>query len=180
MDELWQKAKPSFERGDFSYLQELLGGPEGFDRQVIDWFESGVFDGEASVLAEALSCACFLGRTRLVEFLLDHGVDPAAGDGTGLSGFHWAADRGNLETVGLLIERGAPLEQKNMYDGTVLGCTLWSSIYESRPAHAAIVEALVDAGAEIEPGTAEWWEQQPVPSSETKRRVLIALRSAAP
>ena len=35
-------------------------------------------------------------------------------------GFHWAANRGNPETVELLIERGAPLEQKNMYDGTVL------------------------------------------------------------
>jgi ankyrin repeat protein len=85
----------------------------------------------------------------VAEFLLNQGVDPAAGMGTGLSAFHWAANRGNLDTVKLLIERKAPLEQRNMYDGTVLGCTVWSAVWEPRVDHVAIIEALLDAGANI-------------------------------
>ena len=78
------------------------------------------------------------------------GVDPAAGTGTGLSAFHWAANRGNLDTVKLLIERKAPLEQKNMHGGTVLDCAVWSAINEPRVDHIAIIESLLAAGANIE------------------------------
>jgi ankyrin repeat protein len=39
----------------------------------------------------------------VAEYLLTHGVDPTAGAGTGMDAFHWAANRGNLETVRLLI-----------------------------------------------------------------------------
>ena len=155
-DELWIKAKRSFEHGDFTYLEELLGGPAGFDSQVIEWYEAGMLENEPAVLAEILTCACFLGRSDLAKFLLDKGVDPAAGTATGMSAFHWAADRGHLETVRLLIERGTPLEHKNMYGGTVLGGTFWSITNGQRPQHGAIIEALLDAGAAVEPGTLEW------------------------
>ena len=177
MDEdLWRKAKKSLEHGDFTFLEELLGGPEGFDRQVIEWYEAGIFDSEPDVRSEALSCACFLGRTELARYLLDKGVDPAAGTATGMAAFHWAADRGNLGTVELLIERGAPLEQKNMYGGTVLGCTFWSVTHETRPQHGEIIEALIAAGAVVEPGTLEWWEKQNSIDDKTKPRVRDALK----
>lgn len=86
----------------------------------------------------------------MADFLLKQGVDPAAGDKTGSNAVHWAADRGQLDTVRLLIERKAPLEVKNMYGGTVLGATVWSAIHEPRPNHFAIIEALIEAGARIE------------------------------
>jgi ankyrin repeat protein len=107
--------------------------------------------------------------------LLDRGVDPAAGFGTGMAAFHCAANRGNLDTVKLLIERGAPLEQKNMYDGTVLNCTLWSAVHEPRASHAEIIAELVKAGAEIDDDTLEWWNNQNVPSLRTKELVAQAL-----
>lgn len=65
---------------------------------------------------------------------------------------------------------------ENMYGGNVWGQALWSAVNEPKPDHAAIIEALIDAGVEIEAGTLEWWESQNVPSEETKRRVADALR----
>lgn len=151
-DEIWRDTLRGFERGDFSRLEPLFDKDpsEGDKCRIVDWYEKKYFDNEQTTLAEAFSCACFLGRTSVAAFLLSRGVDPAAGMGTGLSGFHWAANRGNLDTVKLLIERKAPLEQRNMYGGTVLGCTVWSAINEARPDHIAIIEALLAAGANIE------------------------------
>lgn len=146
-DREWRDALRGLERGDFSRLEPLFDNDKC---RIIDWYENGYFENEPKALAEALSCACFLGRTSIAKSLLDCGVDPAAGTGTGMSAFHWAANRGNLETVKMLIERKAPLELRNMYGGTVLGCTVWSAINEPRADHVAIIEALIAAGATIE------------------------------
>jgi len=70
------------------------------------------------------------------------------------------------------------MEIVNRYGGTVLGQALWSAIHEHERTHAEIIEALISAGAKIRPGTIEWWEQQDVPSAETKDRVTTALRRA--
>ena len=152
-DPVWRDAVRGLERGDFSASELLFeDGSSGAGNRcrIVEWYEMGVFENEPKALAEALSCACFLGRTGVAEFLLDRRVDPAAGIGTGLSAFHWAANRGNLDTVRLLIERKAPLEQRNMYGGTVLGCATWSAMYEPCADHLEIIEALLRAGAKIE------------------------------
>jgi len=107
---------------------------------------------------------------------LDKGVDPLAGTKTGLNGFHYAASSGRPAVIRLLIGRKVPMEVRNMYGGTVFEQALWSAINEYTPDHAEIIEALIDAGAEIEPGTLEWWQGQNVPSAETKERVAAALR----
>jgi Ankyrin repeats (3 copies) len=172
-DPIWRDALRGLERGDFSRLEPLFDTDAGLsdagltdpalkeaaledpssdhvECQMIEWHQKGYFDNEPKALAEALTCACFLGRTGVAEFLLNKGVDPGVGIGTGLSAFHWAANRGNLDTVKLLIEGRAPLEQINMYGGTVLGCAVWSAINEPRANHLAIIEALLAAGADIE------------------------------
>ena len=79
---------------------------------------------------------CFLGRTSVDDFLLTRGVDPAAGTSTGLSAFHWSANRGNLDIVNLLIERKAPRTEEH-YGGTVLGHgdNAWKNIVPLLPAH---------------------------------------------
>jgi Ankyrin repeats (3 copies) len=143
-DLLWRDALQGLERGDFSRLEPLFEEHPSLDDgkcRIVDWHEKGYFDNEPKALAEAFSCACFLGLTGVADFLLAHGVDPAAGVSTGLSGFHWAANRGNLDTVKLLIERKAHLELVNMYGGTVLGCAVWSAIHEHRADHVAIIGA---------------------------------------
>ena len=105
-------------RGDFSRSEPLF---EGEPCPILAWAGQGAFDAEPAALAEALSCACFLGRTAVAAALLDRGVDPLSGAATGLNAFHWAANRGQLDVVRLLIRKKVPLEVKNMYGGTVLG-----------------------------------------------------------
>ena len=152
-DPVWRNALRDLEDGSFSALEPMFEASSAIEDnqcRIVDWYKRGFFDDKPRALAEALSCACFLGRTGIARFLLDQGVDPAAGFGTGMAAFHWAANRGNLDTVKLLIERKAPLEQRNMYDGTVLGCTVWSAINEPWFDHLSIIEALLEAGARVE------------------------------
>jgi hypothetical protein len=176
---LFRHAVAAMVRGDFSALEEAAGGPAEFDGSIIDWYEKGYFEDEPQTLAEVFSAACRLGHPRAAAFLLDQGVDPAAGIRTGLNGFHYAASSGRLEVVKLLISRNAPMEIKNMYGGTVLEQALWSAVNEHRESHGAIIEALIGAGAYIEPGTLEWWSEQNIPSGETKRRATAALEKRA-
>lgn len=78
----------------------------------------------------------------------------------------------------MLIRRKAPLEQLNMYGGTVLGQTLWSAVNEARDGQAEVIELLINGGAKVESGTLEWWEEQNVSSADTKARVSNALGEA--
>jgi ankyrin repeat protein len=101
-------------------------------------------------LGKGFVWACAYGYNDIVQFLLDYGVDPAAGAGIDMTGLHLAAHEGHLDTVKLLIAHNAPIEAKNMYGGTVLGQTLWSVIHHPMPAHREIVETLLAAGAKVE------------------------------
>src|SRR3954454_3357483 len=138
---LFREAIQGLQQGDFSRLAPLLEDrpPERRPCQIIGWYDKRYFAEEPAALAEALTCACFLGRTAVAEFLLDRGGDPAAGAGTGVKAFHWAANRGPAETVRLLIRRKVPLETHSMYGGTVLGTAVWSAINEPRPGHLQII-----------------------------------------
>jgi len=94
-------------------------------------------------------------RTQAKE-LLKQGVDPSSQGKSGQTGLHFAAHSGQLETVRMLLSHHVPLEEKNMYGGTVLGQTLWSVCNEPRPDHLPIIEALIAAGAQVAP---QWHEQ---------------------
>lgn len=143
-DALYLDAIQGLRRGDFSRLEPL------FDERIVEWHRMGLFGDEPEALAEAFSCACFLGKTEVAGYLLDHGVDPLAGMGTGMNAFHWAVNRGQLETTRMLIRRGVPLEIENMYGGTVLSTAVWSAIHETRADHLAIIDALILAGASLD------------------------------
>ena len=149
-DPVFRNAVRDLEEGNFSRLEPLfrnLASSSHASCQIIEWYDLGYFKNEPKALNEALACACFNGRTKVAKFLMDRGVDVIAGDATGMNGYHWAANRGHLETVKLLIERKVPMEIKNMYGGTVLGQTVWSEIHESGPTRIEVIEALLDAGA---------------------------------
>jgi tetratricopeptide (TPR) repeat protein len=176
MNETWQKTLVHLSEGNFTALEQMLGGPEEFDRQILEWFKAGRFNDEPEMLAEALSCACMLGRTETASFLIDSGVDPYAGMRTWLAGPHYAASSGRIEVIKMLIEKNIPLEVKNRYGGTVLGQALWSAVNEYADSQAEVIECLILAGAVVEPGTLEWWQEQAVPVPETKLRVKEVLR----
>jgi len=174
MSDPWLLTVDALEKGDFSRLEDLLGGPAGFDQRIVEWLDDGKFDDAPETLAEALTCACMLGRTATARYLIENGVDPYAGMKTWLAGPHYAASSGRLSTVQMLIEKKVPLEVRNLYGGTVLGQALWSAINEYKPSHADIITALIDAGAVVEPGTLEWWREQALPG-ETKQRIEAIL-----
>jgi hypothetical protein len=173
--DLWQETLRHLDEGNFTALEEMLGGPDRFDEQIIKWYASGRFDDQPEALAEAFTCACMLGRSKTAEYLLDYNVDPLAGIKTGLNGFHYAASGGRLEIVKLLIERKVPSEVENIYGGTVFGQAMWSAVNEWKPDHAEIVEELVKAGAVVDDGYGEWWDEQNIPDAETKRRIADVL-----
>lgn len=171
MSDLFDRAIAELDAGNFSRLDELLSDNNA---SLIDLLVDAGRPKEH--LDEAFAWACMLGRTGDAEKLLDLGADPVAGMKTGLAGAHYAASGGHFETIRMIVRRGVPLETVNIYGGTVLGQALWSAINEHKDGHAEVIEALLAAGANIEPGTVEWWLSQPVPSEETKLRVLESLR----
>jgi ankyrin repeat protein len=102
-------------------------------------------------MTQALIWACMLGRTEVVEFLLQKGVDPGATGNQGFTGLHWAAFYGHIETVALLLDWNAPLEVKNVYGGTVLDQTVWASVHSNLGInYVPIAEKLIEAGASVE------------------------------
>ena len=147
---LFRDAVNGLKAGDFSRLEPLFknGSPPAGGRcWIIEWYEAGLFDDERTALEEALTCPCFVGCTSVVDYLLTQGVDLLAGVGTGLDGFHWAADHGQLDTVMLLIRHSIPLETRSMYGATVLGTAVWSATNKLRVDHLPIIKALIEAGA---------------------------------
>lgn len=148
-DARYAAALRGLQRGDFSLLEPLFTRSASEAPAIMRWCRQGRFDRHPEELAEALSCACFLGALETAEFLLGRGVAPTGGDGTGLNAFHWSANRAQLGSVRLLLRHGAPLEVRNAYGGTVLGGAVWAAIHESKPGHLAVIEELLRAGAAI-------------------------------
>lgn len=148
-DAAFADALEGLHRGDFSRLEPLFDERAG-KPQILEWLEQGRFREQPKALAEALTCASFLGCTAVADYLLKQGANPSGGMGTGMNALHWAANRGQLEAVRLLIRAKAPLEARSMYDGTALGTAVWAAINEPRRDHPQIIEELLQAGARFE------------------------------
>lgn len=133
--------------GDFSRLEPRLRSSDAGESQFVQWHREGRFQHDPVAVAEALSCACFLGLVDTAEYLLLQGLDPAAGNATGMDALHWAVNRGQVETTRLLLRRNPPLEARNAHGTTVLGTAVWSAIHEPKPAHRQIIRELLAAGA---------------------------------
>ncbi|MGD0620765.1 MAG: ankyrin repeat domain-containing protein [Bryobacteraceae bacterium] len=123
--------------------------------------------------------ACEYGRNDAVDFLLNT-VDPATQGDTGQTGLHWAVVGGQLETIQMLLKRGAPLEARNVYGATVLGQALWSA-FNGEPGtdYIPIIETLVNASANIEDGLLDWLARQEGSSLLKDRIAEILLRRGA-
>jgi Ankyrin repeats (3 copies) len=78
-------------------------------------------DDPADVLAEALSLAAQLDRTRACEELLARGADPSSAPLYGITPLHFAASMNRRESVAILVRRGAPLDARDrLHQGTPL------------------------------------------------------------
>src|SRR5207248_1764452 len=107
-------------------------------------------------MKDGFAWACEFGRTAVVDFLLQRGMDlDAKIPHHGQTGMHWAAYGGHATTVKLLLERGAPVDAKDeSFEGTPLGWALYawgnSSVMAQRGQYYEVIALLVRAGAQLD------------------------------
>ena len=98
--------------------------------------------------------ACEYGRAEVADFLLEMGVDKNTYRQHKLTGLHWAAASGDLETVKVVLKHKPPLEARNVWGRTPLAGAIWAAT-ESDPNDpvwpradwVSIIDALLQAGA---------------------------------
>jgi ankyrin repeat protein len=119
----------------------------------------------ASVLAESpnlltqltagdhgqITAAAFSHNIPALKLMLKLGFDVNTRGGEGFTPIGHAALRGHVDTVRLLIGRGADLEIRNQYGGTALEGCQWGSLNFRDPTgdYPACAETLVQAGAKV-------------------------------
>jgi ankyrin repeat protein len=100
--------------------------------------------------------ACEYGRAAVAAFLLDAGVDPGTCRQHKLTGLHWAAISGDVNTVEVVLRHAPPLEAQNVWGGTPLGSAVWAAL-NADPSDPSlpnadwvqIIELLLTAGANV-------------------------------
>ncbi len=113
-------------------------------------------------MKDGFTWACEYGRTSVVEYLLQRGMEiDAKVKHHGQTGLHWAACNAHVDTVKLLLERKAPVDaQDESWGNTPLGWTL-NGCYEAplgaaRDRYYQVVALLVAAGATVKPEWRAW------------------------
>lgn len=98
----------------------------------------------------ALVWACRFGRSGVAQLLLDRGVDAASKDNDSMTALHWASSQGLIEIMETLLMRGAPLEVRNTWGGTVLDSTAWFATNAPTAGvdYPRVIERLLEAGAD--------------------------------
>jgi hypothetical protein len=133
-------------------------------------------------MKDGFTWACQYGRTEVVEYLLDRGIE--VGEllprPHGQTGLHWAAHGGHVDTVKALLRRRAPVNVKDKrFDGTPLDWALhgWSGRKTDAAANDAypeVVALLVAAGSPVEPG---WLGDESVRASP-RMHAALSVRTA--
>ena len=129
-------------------VEDSIVGAAGLDR--IDAVREHFAMANTESREDAMLIAAQCNYAGIVEELLERGVSVHAFNG--MTAMHWAAANCNLELMRVLFERGANLETKNGYGGTVLDSTLWfagnaTDAEFAQRDYAATVDWLIAAGA---------------------------------
>jgi hypothetical protein len=94
------------------------------------------------IMAEALVHACQHGRTEVVRWFLDRGLDPDAAPYLGRTGLHWAIMHSQLEVVRLLLEHGAdPSIRDELFQADADG---WLHMFFATRWHDPVIQQLHD------------------------------------
>jgi ankyrin repeat protein len=127
-------------------------------------------------MKDGFAWACEFGRTRVVDFLLQRGLQVDAKlPHHGQTGLHWAAYGGHADTIKLLLERSAPVDAKDeSFDGTPLEWALYawgnSPVITEDGNYYEVIALLVRAGAKL---NSSWFEVK----DEERHRAVAKLRS---
>ena len=127
-------------------------------------------------MKDGFAWACEYGRTAVVDFLLQRGIEVGEKlPHNGQTGLHWAALGGHVSTVRLLLERGAPVDAKDeSFGGTPLEWALYgwgsSSAVAERGSYYEVVASLVRASAKL---NSTWFEGD----DEDRRRTVEKLQA---
>jgi ankyrin repeat protein len=147
--------------------------------------ESGALGPDATQgqLESGFMYACGFGRSEVVQFLLERGIDPDWRNNEGQTGLHWATYGQHVEVARLLLERGARVDvREGTYGGTPLDWALhgWSGSSHAAERERAyeVVALLARAGATLE---MKWFEENESRQLAAERmrsdpRMLAALR----
>jgi hypothetical protein len=106
----------------------------------------------ADARADALWEAARKGDAPTVKQLLDAGVDVNSKFRYGATALSYACDRGHLDVVRLLLERGADPNVKDTFYGATPLSWASSPAQTRKPEHATIVGLLLEAGARGQEG----------------------------
>jgi hypothetical protein len=122
--------------------------------------------------------ACEYGWTRVVDLLLQHGID-AGERHRGATGLHWAALGAHVDVVKLLLEHKAPVDvEDETWSGTPLGWALHGWLNPSpeivRDGYYEVASLLVAAGSMVRP---EWLASAKVCADPRMLAALGAKRS---
>ena len=113
-------------------------------------------DATQEQLESGFLYACGYGRTEVVRFLLDQGVDPGVRNPDGQTGLHWATYGPHVEIADLLLKRGAPVNVKDdAFHAPPIRWAVfsWANAGDSRDREraCAMIAMLVRAGAQLDP-----------------------------
>lgn len=119
---------------DAAEVESLLG--HGVDPNAFPSAEGDLIDEDDIA---PINSAAVDGSTQIVRILLDHGADPNLGDGWSENPLAAATERQSLDTMALLIERGAKVN-----DEPSGSSALWRAAVDGK---VRAVSFLLDQGA---------------------------------
>jgi len=128
-------------------------------------------DDPEQIMAEAFVHACQHGRTEVVRWFLDRGLNPDVAPYFGRTGLLWAVMCQQVEVVRLLLERGA--DPSRHEEHIPVGAEGWVAVFFAADRHDPVIRQLHEL---LKPRSAELPPQVPSRRSPSVDRTTGAVR----